>query len=103
VTDLYLLLFTSILSPSKSKPAPGHGREGYYFGSNGEHSMSDVYNAVAKVLFDLGKTESMEPTQVLEAELKANPYVSYFHQPVMRRELTKPPGYGPGLELALQT
>jgi hypothetical protein len=76
VTNLYLVLFKAILSPSDSKTAPGHGREGYYYGESGEGPWSDVYNAITKALFDLGKVKSPEPAPFTDEEVNANFLVS---------------------------
>jgi len=60
VADLYVTLYDSILKGDNK--ALGHGREGYYFGANGEHLMYDVSKAVASALVKLGKGKSEEPT-----------------------------------------
>jgi hypothetical protein len=75
VTDLYILLFTTLISPPEGKEAPGHGREGYYFAENGEHTLSDIYNTLAKLLFEAGKAGSPEPTLLNEEELGVSPLV----------------------------
>jgi len=66
VADLFVVLFNSIVSnPEKT----GHGREGIYFGENGEHKLYDVSKAVAQVLFDLGKGKSPEPTTFTKEDI----------------------------------
>jgi hypothetical protein len=47
----------------------GHGRNGFYFGANGEHSLYDVGKEVGTALVALGKSESAEPTEFTQAEL----------------------------------
>ncbi|KAG5652021.1 hypothetical protein H0H81_006574 [Sphagnurus paluster] len=42
VADLYIILYDWI----KTNPETGHGREGFYFGENGEHTLYDVGKAV---------------------------------------------------------
>ncbi|KAL0564751.1 hypothetical protein V5O48_017289, partial [Marasmius crinis-equi] len=64
--DLYNILYDSIVkNPSKT----GHGREGFYFGANGEHRLYDVSKAVGEALVDLGISESPEPTTFTKEEL----------------------------------
>ena len=92
VVKLYILLFTALLSLSDPKSTPGHGREGYYFAENGEHRMADVYSTLARVLFDLRKGQSPEPTIFTQQELKANAlarrFLSLSHIPGLRQELS---------------
>src|SRR5258707_3087395 len=60
VPDLYIVVFNAVLyNPQSIK----HGREGYFFGENGEHLLLDVYKTTAEVLYDLGKGQSPEPTK----------------------------------------
>ncbi|KAJ7119847.1 hypothetical protein C8R44DRAFT_853853 [Mycena epipterygia] len=47
--DLYFKLYDSIVS----NPATGHGRNGIYFGVNGEHQMYDLARAIAETLVAL--------------------------------------------------
>ncbi|KAG6815306.1 hypothetical protein H0H87_003106, partial [Tephrocybe sp. NHM501043] len=58
VSDLYIVLYDSI----RTDPTTGHGREGFYFGENGEHTLYEVGKAVSETLFELGKSKSPEPT-----------------------------------------
>ncbi|KAJ2916607.1 hypothetical protein MD484_g3822, partial [Candolleomyces efflorescens] len=58
VADIYILVLDAVLS----KKNPGHGREGFYFGENGEHTLYDAYKRVSEILFDLGVGKSREPT-----------------------------------------
>ncbi|KAF9466577.1 hypothetical protein BDZ94DRAFT_1319443 [Collybia nuda] len=67
VADLYVVLYDSIVAePDKV----GHGREGIYFGENGEHSLYDVGKAIAKALVDAGKGRSPEPTTFTQEEIE---------------------------------
>ncbi|KAI3602732.1 NAD-binding protein [Moniliophthora roreri] len=66
VVDIYNRLFDSVLKDPEATP---HGREGYYFGSSGEHTVYDVYKGVTQALFELGKVESPEPTPLTKDEL----------------------------------
>jgi hypothetical protein len=54
----------------------GHGREGYYFGENGEYTHHEAAKAVAEALVakDLGKTS--EPTSFTAEEIAQQPLVS---------------------------
>jgi len=66
IADLYDVLFTLILAePSK----PGHGREGFYFGENGEHTWYDISKAIGVAMVKLGLSKSVEPTPFTEEEL----------------------------------
>lgn len=64
VADLYVILYDSIMA----NPETGHGRNGYYFGENGEHRMYDVSKEIARLLVKAGKSQSAEPTPLTEEE-----------------------------------
>jgi len=66
VADLYLVLFNSI----KTNSATGHGREGIYFGENGEHTMYEVGKFIGDALVALGKSDSSEPTTFTKEEIR---------------------------------
>ncbi|KAG6864529.1 hypothetical protein C0991_008930 [Blastosporella zonata] len=67
VADLYLVLYDSI----KANPAgTGHGREGYYFGENGTHSLYEVGKAISEELVAVRKGRSAEPTPFTEEEIE---------------------------------
>ena len=65
MADLYIVLYDSIIN----NPATGHGREGYYFGENGEHILYDVSKAIGDALVALGKTDNPEPTTLTKEEI----------------------------------
>ncbi|KAF5382083.1 hypothetical protein D9615_004318 [Tricholomella constricta] len=65
VADLFLVLYDAI----RSNPATGHGREGFYFGENGEHNLYEVGKAVGKALVEIGKAKSDEPTTFTKEEI----------------------------------
>jgi len=67
VAELYTKLYDAILEGKNQ--ALGHGREGYYFAENGEHSLYDVGKAVASALAKLGKGQSEEPTTFSQEEI----------------------------------
>ncbi|EGN98925.1 hypothetical protein SERLA73DRAFT_160536 [Serpula lacrymans var. lacrymans S7.3] len=73
IASLYIVLYEAILANEA-----GHGREGLYFGENGEHLLYDVGKAVAEALYDLGKGRSPEPTTVTEEKLKADLFAVYL-------------------------
>ncbi|THH19044.1 hypothetical protein EW146_g2059 [Bondarzewia mesenterica] len=55
-------LFIVILSAALADPQTPHGREGFYFGENGEHVMYDVSKEIGKAMVELGLAKSSEPT-----------------------------------------
>ena len=42
-----------------------HGREGWFFAENGEHTHLDLVNRIGRELFALGALESPEPVRFL--------------------------------------
>lgn len=74
VADLYVVLYDSIVA----NPATGHGREGIYFGENGEHKLYEVGKAIGEVLVTIGKTDNPEPTTFTQEELDKYFRVSYY-------------------------
>ena len=64
VADLYVVLYNSIVSD----PATAHGREGIYFGENGEHPLHDVGKAIGDALAEIGKLDNPEPTMLTKEE-----------------------------------
>jgi hypothetical protein len=69
VADLYVVLYNSIVSD----PATAHGREGIYFGENGEHTLYDLSKAIGEALTEIGKLDNPEPTILTKEEI-----VKYF-------------------------
>lgn len=68
--DLFIVLYDAIINnPDKI----GHGRDGFYFGENGEHLWYDISKAIGKALVKRGISESDEPTTFTKEEL-----VKYF-------------------------
>ena len=57
----------------------GHGREGYYFGENGEHSWYSISRAIGEAFVELELGTDPEPTSFTEDEL-----VRYFGSLVCR-------------------
>ncbi|KAI0920646.1 hypothetical protein AcV5_010330 [Taiwanofungus camphoratus] len=70
VADLYVVLFDAV---TKDPEGVGHGRAGFYFGENGEHTWYDIGKAIAQTLVELGVSKSAEPTAFTTEEL-----IKYF-------------------------
>jgi len=66
VSDLYMVIYDTIVARPENA---GHGREGYYFGENGEHTWGDIGHAIGAALFELGISDSPEPTPFTTEEL----------------------------------
>lgn len=64
VSHLYTTLYDAIVADTA-----GHGRNGFYFGASGEHSLYDVGKAIGQALVALGKGDNPEPTTFSQAEL----------------------------------
>ncbi|KAF5359799.1 hypothetical protein D9756_003346 [Leucocoprinus leucothites] len=47
----------------------GHGRNGFYFGLNGEHTLYDVGKELGRTLVAVGKSSSEEPTTFTKEEI----------------------------------
>ena len=65
MADLYTVLYDSIVA----NPATGHGREGIYFGVNGEHNLYDVSKVIGETLVAIGKADDPEPTTFTKEEI----------------------------------
>jgi len=65
LADLYIKLYDAIVADADT----GHGRDGFYFGASGEHSLYDVGKAIGEALVALGRSDSAEPTTFTQAEL----------------------------------
>jgi hypothetical protein len=61
------VLYSAILSDPERV---GHGREGFYFGENGEYTVVDAAKAIGEALYALGKVKTPEPSEYTEADLK---------------------------------
>jgi len=66
LADLYRIVFDAVRTDANTP----HGREGFYFGENGEYFLHDAFKESAKVLYDLGKAKSPEPTMLTDEERK---------------------------------
>ncbi len=77
--DFFIVLYDAIVSnPEKVD----HGRNGFYFGENGEVSWYSISKAVGKSLVKRGLIKSDEPSTFTDEEL-----VEYFGSVVSRSSL----------------
>lgn len=65
VADLFIVVYENALSGMAA-----HGREGYYFGENGEHKLVDVAKEVGKVLHEIGKSKTAELVEFTDEDYK---------------------------------
>ncbi|KAJ7785350.1 NAD(P)-binding protein [Mycena maculata] len=65
LADLYIKLYDAIVEDADT----GHGRNGFYFGMSGEHSLYDVGKSIGEALVALEKSDVAEPTTFTQAEL----------------------------------
>ncbi|KAF4612137.1 hypothetical protein D9613_004521 [Agrocybe pediades] len=75
VADLYVVLFNAIRA---NHNGVAHGREGYFFGESGEHTMYEVAKAIGEALVALGKSDNPEPSTFTKEEVDKYLGVSYF-------------------------
>jgi hypothetical protein len=80
VADLYIILYDAI-----REGKAGHGREGLYFGENGEHRLRDIAVSIAEALHDLGVSDSREPTPFDEQDY-GRPGAKFVRVDVLRIE-----------------
>ncbi|KAI0370392.1 NAD-P-binding protein [Pilatotrama ljubarskyi] len=62
-------LYQTILKTALSGADIGHGREGYYFAENGEHTMLEVAKVMGAVLKDMDLADTAEPSTFTKEEL----------------------------------
>ncbi|KAI0671513.1 NAD-P-binding protein [Trametes maxima] len=62
-------LYTAILAAALLGADVGHGREGFYFAENGEHTLLDIAQAIGAALKDMGHASSAEPSTFTREEL----------------------------------
>ncbi|KAF7344096.1 NAD-P-binding protein [Mycena venus] len=65
LADLYITLYDKIVAD----PDTGHGRNGFYFGESGEHSLYAVSKEIGTALVALKKSDSAEPMTFTQADL----------------------------------
>ena len=74
VAELYMVLYNS----ATHRPAStAHGREGFYYGENGEYKNADVVKAIATVLFELDKVKEPYPIPFSPEENEKDPIVRW--------------------------
>ncbi|OAX38403.1 NAD(P)-binding protein [Rhizopogon vinicolor AM-OR11-026] len=69
IDDTATLYITVFDAATKGPDETGHGREGFYFGENGEYSVGELSQAIAKLLHELGRGKSAEATVFTDEEL----------------------------------
>ena len=67
-------LYRVIIEASLSGQDIGHGREGYYFAENGEHTMYDIAERMGEELYGMGLARTATPSSFTREELQR-----YFH------------------------
>lgn len=90
-------LFTTVFDAAMRGPGEaGHGREGFYFGANGEHRVGRISEIIAELLYEMKLGKSPEPSVFTEEELQ-----KYFGGPYLgsnsrvRAERAKLIGWNP--------
>ncbi|KAG9317984.1 hypothetical protein JVU11DRAFT_43 [Chiua virens] len=68
IADLYIVLYDAILEGKA-----GHGREGFYFGENGHYLFKDAGAKIGEVLYELGVSETSEPSPFTDEDYKQFP------------------------------
>lgn len=53
----------------KNPDAVAHGREGFYFGINGECTLYEIGRAIAEKLVSIGKATNPEPSTFTDEEI----------------------------------
>lgn len=66
MADFYLILFNAALEKRENIP---HGREGFYYSENGEHTWYDLCKTITKELHAKGASKTHEPTTFTDEEL----------------------------------
>ncbi|EPQ52467.1 NAD P-binding protein [Gloeophyllum trabeum ATCC 11539] len=72
--DLYIVLFDA----ARKDASVAHGRGGYYFAENGHFTQYELAKAVGKVLVELGRAKSAEPTPFTAEELDKYPVTRFL-------------------------
>ncbi|RDX57050.1 NAD-P-binding protein, partial [Lentinus brumalis] len=75
---LYLLFDKALNNPAKL----GHGREGYYFAENGEHSLYALCKAIGTGLVEAGRADDAEPTEFTaeeRAKIFGGDFIAFMH------------------------
>ena len=100
VGDLYNHLFDAVVVSSSLPSTPGHGREGYYFGANEEHTLYQVGKSISDVMLKMHKSNGGEPTTFTQEEINKYFNVSPdFNPSFISSMLTKFNNLSSGLKL----
>jgi hypothetical protein len=78
VTDLYILLFLTILR-NPTPPRPGSGHFGFYFAVSGEHDLSSLSDVISQVLVEQGRFKSENVTSFTAEEIRKYFGVSFLY------------------------
>ncbi|KAF9524906.1 hypothetical protein CPB83DRAFT_860441 [Crepidotus variabilis] len=62
-------LYVDLLDSIRKNPSTGHGRDGYYYAENGEHTLYEVGKSIGEVLVEKGITDKVEPTSFTKEEV----------------------------------
>ena len=73
VADLYILLLNGVLQDPDQVP---HGREGFYFAENGEHTFYEIAKAIGEGLLAIGISPDAEPSSFSKEEIDKYLFVS---------------------------
>ena len=65
VADLYRVILDAALAGQQI----GHGREGFYFGENGEHTLYQIAEAIGCALQELRLADTATPSTFTKHEL----------------------------------
>ena len=68
-----MLLVDRLLQDPDDVP---HGREGFYFGENGEHTFYELSRAIGEGLVAIGKSSDAEPSTFSKEEIDKYLHVS---------------------------
>lgn len=62
-------LYCTIVERALAGDDIGHGREGFYFGENGEHTMLDIAQTMGADLAGMGLADTADPSTFNKTEL----------------------------------
>ena len=66
MAELYILLLDRLL---QDPDQVAHGREGFYFAENGEHTLYEVSKAIGEGLVAIGKSSDAKPSSFSKEEI----------------------------------
>lgn len=74
ISDLYEKVYDAV----RSGKDIGHGREGFYFGENGDYSWYELAKVISQTLADVGRSEKAEPMSFTKEEREKLPILWYY-------------------------